>query len=232
MPRKPRFVIPGVPLHIVQRGHNRAAVFFEDEDYLAYIDWLKQAALKYRCHVHAYVLMTNHIHILASPEDNEGITRMMQYIGRYYVPYINRKYGRSGSLWEGRYKASLVQEETYLLQCMRYIEMNPVRAGMVKSPLDYRWSSHHRNAYGIGVRDDFLEPHLIYHELGFDKGSRQAAYLTHFDAVESSDALSQINACWQTGVPLGDGRFKVEIESLLGQKVGYNRRGRPKQDHK
>ena len=185
--------------------------------------------MKYHCHIHAYVLMTNHIHILATPEDTDGITRMMQYIGRYYVPYINHKYGRSGSLWEGRYKASLIQEETYLLRCMRYIEMNPVRAGMVKSPLDYRWSSHHRNGYGLGVRDDSLNPHLIYQELGDDKDARQVAYLALFEADESGEGLGQIKASWQMGVPLGDGRFKAEIESLLGQKVRYNRRGRPKQ---
>ena len=227
MPRKPRFVIPGIPLHIVHRGHNRSAVFFEDEDYLAYLGWLKQAASRYRCHVHAYVLMTNHIHILATPEDNDGVTQMMQYVGRYYVSYINQKYGRSGSLWEGRYKASLVQEEAYLLRCMRYIESNPVRAGKVTSPLDYRWSSHHRNANGIGMRDDFLSPHIIYQDLGADRGLRQAAYLALFDSEESAEVLRQINACWQTGAPLGDARFKSEVESILGQKVGYSRRGRP-----
>lgn len=232
MPRKPRFIIPGIPVHIVQRGHNRSAVFFEDEDYLAYVGWLKQAASRYSCHVHAYVLMTNHVHILATPEDNEGITRMMQYIGRCYVPYINNKYGRSGSLWEGRYKASLVQEEAYLLRCMRYIELNPVRAGMVSRPADYIWSSHNSNAYdddGV-TREDFLSPHVIYHELADDKALRQSAYLTLFESVESDEALKQINACWQTGVPLGDCRFKAEVESILGRKVGHSRRGRPSQN--
>jgi putative transposase len=230
MPRKLRFIIPGMPVHIVQRGHNRSAVFFEDEDYLAYIGWLKQAASRYSCHVHAYVLMTNHIHILATPEDNKGITRMMQYIGRCYVPYINNKYGRSGSLWEGRYKASLVQEEAYLLRCMRYVELNPVRAGMVSGPGDYSWSSHHSNSYGGGGRDDFLDPHVIYQELAGDKVSRQAAYLALFESVESDEALKKINACWQTGVPLGDSRFKAEVETILGRKVGYSRRGRPSEN--
>ena len=229
MPRKPRFIIPGVPLHIVQRGHNSTAVFFEDEDYLAYLDWLKQAALRYGCHVHAYVLMSNHIHILATPADNESVTRMMQYVGRYYVPYINHKYGRSGSLWEGRYKACLLQEEAYLLRCMRYIELNPVRSGVTGSVLDYRWSSHHRNGYGIGLCDELLSPHLIYQELGVDETSRQAAYLVSFDSAESGEALSKINACWQSGTPLGDSRFTAEIESILGQKVGHSRRGRPVQ---
>ena len=235
MPRKPRFIIPGIPVHVVQRGHNRSAVFFEDEDYLAYVGWLKQAASRYSCHVHAYVLMTNHIHILATPEDNEGITRMMQYIGRCYVPYINNKYDRSGSLWEGRYKASLVQEEAYLLRCMRYIELNPVRAGMVSRPGDYIWSSHHSNAYDGEEREGFLSRHAIYQELADDEALRQAAYLALFESVESvesvesDEALKQINACWQTGVPLGDSRFKAEVESILGRKVGHSRRGRPSQ---
>jgi putative transposase len=127
MPRKPRFIIPGVPVHIVQRGHSRNPVFFEDGDYLAYLAWLKAGAIRYKVAVHAYVLMTNHIHILATPADADGITRMMQYVGRHYVPYINFTYGTSGSLWEGRYKASLVQDETYLLTCMRYIELNPIK---------------------------------------------------------------------------------------------------------
>jgi len=233
MPRKPRFIIPGVPLHIVQRGHNRTPVFFEDEDYLAYLSWLEQASIKYACHIHAYVLMTNHIHILATPEDREGITRIMQYVGRYYVPYINRKYDRSGSLWEGRYKACMVQEETYFLRCMRYIESNPVRAGIVLEPEEYRWSSHHANGYAIEKESNLLRAHIIYQELGADLPSRQRAYLALFHSIElSGEIMQQINACWQTGVPLGDSRFKLEIESLLGQKVGHSRRGRPKQEQK
>ncbi|MFL0802316.1 MAG: transposase [Agarilytica sp.] len=109
MPRKPRFIIPGIPVHIVQRGHSRDPVFFEEADYRVYLEWLGEAAKKYECKIHAYVLMTNHIHILATPSDVQGITRMMQYVGRFYVPYINHVYGSSGSIWEGRYKSSLIQ---------------------------------------------------------------------------------------------------------------------------
>jgi len=127
---------------------------------------------------------------------------MLQYVGRYYVHYINHKYGRSGSLWEGRYKACLIQEEAYLLRCMRYIERNPFRSGATSSILNYRWSSHHRNGYGIGSRDELLSPHLIYQELGIDEASRQAANLVSFDSVESGEAISKINACWQSGTPL------------------------------
>ncbi len=146
MPRKPRFFLPDVPAHIVQRGHSREPVFFEDTDYRAYLDWLGEAAERYECAIHAYVLMTNHAHILATPRDKHGISRMMQYIGRRYVPYINTTYGTSGSIWEGRYKASLINDEQYLLTCMRYIELNPVRANMARSPGHYRWSSYRANA--------------------------------------------------------------------------------------
>lgn len=145
MPRKSRFVIPGVPLHVVQRGNSREPVFFADADYHAYRRWLKDAADRYRCKIHAYVLMTNHVHILVTPSDTLGVTRMMQYVGRYYVPYINYTYGTSGSIWEGRYKASLIHAEDYLLTCMRYIELNRVRADMVKNPAVYRWSSFRAN---------------------------------------------------------------------------------------
>src|SRR5690348_7286923 len=148
MPRKPRFQVPGVPAHVVQRGNNRQAIFFESSDYAAYLNWLREGLKRYGCELHAYALMTNHVHLLMTPDSRDAISRTMQYVGRHFVPYINFSYGRTGTLWEGRYKASLVQEEHYLLLCMRYIEMNPVRAGMVKSPSHYRWSSYRSNAQG------------------------------------------------------------------------------------
>jgi putative transposase len=164
MPRKPRFFLPGMPVHIVQRGHSREPVFFEDNDYLAYLRWLKEGAERYKVDIHAYALMTNHIHILATTGDTDGITRMMQYVGRHYVPYINHTYGSSGSIWEGRYKASLIHDEEYLLACMRYIELNPVRADMVRSPAHYRWSSYRCN--GQGKEDALITPHALYMALG------------------------------------------------------------------
>ena len=157
MPRKPRFFLADIPAHIVQRGHSREPVFFEDSDYRAYLTWLGEAAQRYRCAIHAYVLMTNHVHLLATPRDKQGIPRMMQYVGRRYVPYINHSYATSGSIWEGRYKASLIQDEPYLLTCMRYIELNPVRAKMARSPGQYRWSSYRTNAQGI--EDKRITPH-------------------------------------------------------------------------
>ncbi len=225
MPRKPRFIIPGVPVHVVQRGRSKEPVFYNEVDYQVYLKWLKEAAERYHCQIHAYVLMTNHIHLLSTPKEESGITRLMQYLGRHYVPYINQTYGGSGSIWEGRYKASLVQEETYLLACMRYIELNPVRANMVKAPGQYRWSSFHRN--GEGENDDLLEAHNLYQSLGETDKARQTAYKALFELSIESIEINDIRKAWQTGTPLGNDYFRKKVESKLGCKVGQARRGRP-----
>ncbi|MCW9088534.1 MAG: transposase [Gammaproteobacteria bacterium] len=226
MPRKPRFFLPGLPVHIVQRGHSREPVFFEDNDYLAYLRWLKEGAERYKVEIHAYVLMTNHIHILATAGDTEGITRMMQYVGRWYVPYINRTYGSSGSIWEGRYKASLIHDEEYLLSCMRYIELNPVRADMVRSPAHYRWSSYRHNGQGKG--DDLITPHALYLALGKTLPTRLTAYKALFKAHLDKGVLDDIRSAWQTGTPLGNDFFRQKIEAKLKCRVGQARRGRPR----
>ena len=226
MPRKPRFFLPGVPVHIVQRGHSRELVFFEDGDYSAYLGWLGEGAERYECEIHAYVLMTNHVHILATPRTQDGITRMMQYTGRRYVPYINRTYGTSGSIWEGRYKASLIEDEHYLLTCMRYIELNPIRANMVKSPAYYRWSSYRGNAQ---AKDDpLVTSHEIYLALGRTRAARADAYRGLFSTQLDAGALTDIRDAWQSGTPLGQDRFKEKVERKLKCKVGYARRGRPR----
>ncbi len=170
MPRKPRFVLPGVLMHVVQRGLSREPVFFEDEDYVAYLGWLKDGAKRYRCAVHAYVLMTNHVHVLLTPSDTDGTSRLMQFVGRHYVPFIHEKYGTSGAFWEGRYKASMVHADTYLFYNMCYIELNPVRAAMVKSPAHYRWSSYRGNVQG--KTDELITPHALYTALGKTTESR------------------------------------------------------------
>ncbi len=226
MPRKPRFYLTGVPVHIVQRGHSREPVFFEIEDYQAYLCWLKEASERYDCKVHAYVLMTNHIHILATPEAKNSISLMMQYIGRQYVPYINNTYGSSGSIWEGRYKSNIIHDEAYLLTCMRYIELNPVRADMVKSPGAYRWSSYQANAQGKD--NEIINYHLLYKSLGRTKAQRLDAYKSLFKTHIDEKQLGIIRASWQTGTPLGNDYFKQKIEAKLKCKVGQARRGRPK----
>ena len=146
MPRPPRFDLPGVPRHIVQRGNNRQSVFFDETDYRAYLDWLGKATRHYDVAVHAWCLMTNHIHLLVTPLRSRALPKLFAYLGRHYVGYINPMYGRTGSLWEGRYKASLVDTDGYLLACYRYIELNPVRAEMVPEPSAYQWSSYRHNA--------------------------------------------------------------------------------------
>jgi len=226
LPRKPRFHLPGVPVHVVQRGHSREPVFFEDSDYSAYLNWLDEGAERYGCAIHAYVLMTNHVHLLTTPKGEQGVTRLMQYIGRRYVPYINHTYGTSGSLWEGRYKASLIEDERYLLTCMRYIELNPVRANMVKSPAHYRWSSYRHNAQ---AKDDpLVTPHEIYLALGRTRAARANAYRDLFSSALDVEALTDIRDAWQSGTPLGHDRFKAKVERKLRCKVGHARRGRPK----
>jgi len=226
MPRKPRFYVIGVPVHVVQRGNNRDPIFFDDSDYRAYLSWLKEAAERYQCEIHAYVLMTNHVHILATPKEKESISRMMQYVGRRYVPYINHTYGRSGTLWEGRYKGSLVQDEIYLLTCMRYIELNPVRANMVKTAAAYRWSSYSCNA--SGRKDDLITAHRLYLGLGKDDPSRRIAYKALFRHHMEEETVGAIRSAWQTGTPLGNERFKGKVEKTLRMKVGYAKRGRPR----
>lgn len=225
MPRKPRFYVAGMPVHVVQRGNNRDPIFFNDSDYRAYGKWLKEAAEKYNCKIHAYVLMTNHVHLLVTPDDATGVGRMMQYVGRYYVPYINHTYGRTGTLWEGRYKSSLIDSVDYFLTCSRYIELNPVRALMVSSPDAYPWSSYAANA--SGKADPIVQPHAIYTALAATDQGRHQAYSGLFKAKIADAELSEIRASWQTGTPLGSDRFRAQVEEALSRKVGLSRRGRP-----
>nr|MBV6628678.1 transposase [Oceanococcus sp. HetDA_MAG_MS8] len=164
MPRRARLVLTGYPLHIIQRGNNRSACFFADEDYTRYLDDLRELAEFFAVHIHAYVLMTNHVHLLAIPHTDRGASNMMRRLGQRYVQYINRIYGRSGSLWEGRFRSAIVDSEAYLLSCYRYIELNPVRAGMVPHPGDYPWWSNQANANG--EPNTAPTPHHLYLDLG------------------------------------------------------------------
>ena len=225
MPRKPRFFLPNVPVHMIIRGNNRQAVFAEDEDYFAYRSWLREASELLDCNIHAYVLMTNHVHILLSADDTRNISKLSQAVGRKYVPYFNHKYGKSGTLWEGRFKASSIDSELYLLACYRYIELNPVRAGMVLDCGDYAWSSYHANAKGD--TDLTITPHSVYLRLGRTKAQRQANYKELFNEPLSDNLISSIQQTSQTGTPLGSDKFLKEIEELLGVKIGYSKRGRP-----
>ena len=210
----------------MQRGNNRQATFFDEEDCQSYLRWLGEGAARYGCAVHAYVLMTNHVHILATPSGETGISRMVQHVGRHYVTYVNRKYGRSGTLWEGRYKGSLVQEDVYLLRCYRYVELNPVRAGMAAAADRYRWSSYPCNAGGAA--DRLIEPHALYSQLGAGPSERRAAYRSLFEDALDDARLDAIRRAWRTGTPLGDERFRERIAMAAGRSVGYARRVRPR----
>lgn len=225
MPRKRRFYQPGVPVHVFQRGHNRGPVFFDDQDYLAYLRFLKASADALGCLIHAYVLMTNHVHLLVTPAAANDISLLFQDVGRHFVPYINKTYHRRGSLWEGRHKGHILDSEDYFLICMRYIEMNPVRAGMVEHPAQYRWSSYTANAQGID--NAIILPHELYLSLGKSPEARQAAYQGLFTTAIHANELDLIRASLHSGTPLGNERFKQQIESAVGYNLGFSKRGRP-----
>ncbi len=225
MPRKPRFYQPGLPVHVFQRGHNKEPVFFDDEDYLVYLRFLKESAEACGCLVHAYVLMTNHVHLLVTPESSTAISTLFQSIGRHYVPYINKAYQRRGSLWEGRHKGNVIESEAYFLSCMRYIEMNPVRAGMVEHPAKYRWSSYAANAQGVD--NAVIGVHEQYLTLGNTPEARQVAYRGLFEIKADANELDIIRTSLSSGTPLGHERFKKQIEVMTGCKVGLIKPGRP-----
>ncbi|MDH5654237.1 MAG: transposase [Gammaproteobacteria bacterium] len=223
MARLPRLCLPGIPQHIIQRGNNRQACFGSEEDFAAYAHWLAEYSHKYRVAIHAWVFMTNHVHLLATPETGDGLTRMMQMLGRKYVQYFNFCYKRTGTLWEGRFKSCVVDEENYLLTCQRYIELNPVRAGMVNSPDDYIWSSYHAN--GLGQEIKLWTPHPVYLTLGHSQAKRTAAYRELFKAHFNENLVNQIRQSTNQGMALGNDRFKQEIERLTGRRVRPLKRG-------
>jgi putative transposase len=226
MPRRPRVHLNNIPLHIVQRGHNREPCFFTEEDYQSYLHWLGEALTENECVLHAYVLMTNHVHLLLTPRKAELVPKLVISLGRRYVQYINRTYRRTGTLWDSRYKSSLVQAETYLLTCQRYIELNPVRAAMVEDPAHYRWSSYRFN--GLGQPDTRLTFHERYLALGLNEQDRQAAYRALFHAHLDRDAIDDIRLALNQNQPLGNERFYARIEQMTGIRREIKARGRPR----
>ena len=197
MPRRHRLVLPGTPLHVIQRGHDRQPCFLVEDDYLNFLDWLQQQARATRSKVHAYALMTNHVHLLLSVADAKSLACLMKSTTQNYSQYFNHRYQRGGAVWQGRYKSCVVQTEDYFLACQRYIEMNPVRAGMVRYPGNYRWSSYRCNAEGRA--DGLVTPHELYQRLGATPVARRQAYLGLFGEQMADDAAiarirSAINA--------------------------------------
>lgn len=226
MARLPRLYIPGVAQHVIQRGNNRQVCFNSNQDMAAYAYWLHEAATKFGVYIHAWVFMTNHVHLLVTAKTDKSIPSAMQHLGRIYVRYYNREYRRSGTLWEGRYKACLVQDERYFLECSRYIELNPVRANMVNDPAEYRWSSYRCNAFGR--QSKLHTPHDEYLALGGTDTERQAAYRDLFRAHVESTVIAEIRDAVNQGLVLGNDRFKDEVEANLDRSVRPGKSGRPK----
>ena len=226
MPRRPRTHLDDVPLHIVQRGHNRQPCFFAEEDYYTYLHWLGEALRENGCVLHAYALMTNHVHLLLTPAKAELVSRLVISIGRRYVQYVNTTYRRTGTLWDSRYKSSLIQAETYLLQCMRYIELNPVRAAMVDDPAHYRWTSYRCNA--LGQDNAILSPHPVYLGIAKTGSGRLSAYRALFRAHLDKAVIADIRLALNQSQPLGDSRFYAGIESVIGERRQARPRGRPR----
>lgn len=226
MARLPRIDLPGIPQHVVQRGNDRQPCFAREDDYRQYLQELAEAALKHDCALHTYVLMTNHVHLLVTPARPGALSRIMQAIGRRYVACFNARYRRTGTLWEGRFKSALVDSDRYALACYRYIELNPVRAGMVGVPGDYPWSSYHANC---GRQPDArLAPHAAYLALGNTPDIRHRAYEALVaEGIPDTDTEA-LRRCTQQQKAWGSERFKREIEALLGRSVEVRTRGRPK----
>lgn len=230
MARLPRFDVPGQPQHVIQRGNNRSIIFVGEEDYHFYLKKLGDACEKCQCDLHAYVLMTNHVHLLMTPHVKGGIGKVMQMLGRYYVQYFNHQYKRTGTLWEGRYKATVLDSEQYLLTCSRYIELNPVRAGMVEHPSDYPWSSYHANA--LGIKSSLIREHSVYTALGTDAAERRLAYGALFENQVPDKTIEEIRAATNKAWVLGNERFLQQIEALSQRQVKPKPRGGDKRSEK
>jgi putative transposase len=226
MARLPRYFAKNVPQHIILRGNNREPIFANDEDCQFLREVLIDASQRYRLHVHAYVLMSNHLHLLATPASAESLPKTMQSLGRRYVQYFNYRYQRTGTLWEGRYRATVVDVESYLFECMRYIELNPVRAGMVSHPAEHVWSSYRAN--GEGQPDALVTPHRLYRGLGTVDAGRQEAYRELVKAPMSAERLADVRTCTHKGWALGGDRFKQKIERLSQRRTSPLPKGRPK----
>ncbi|QKX18567.1 transposase [Microbulbifer sp. YPW1] len=229
MPRKARILVANMPHHVVQRGHNREAVFLADEDYQYYRDNLFEWKDKLGIKLYAWCLMTNHVHLLVEPGDRaESISLLMKRVAGRQAAYVNKLEGRRGSLWEGRFKASVVQAESYFLACCRYIELNPVRAGMVRGPRQYKWSSYRER---VGADLNFvLDSHTELQRLGRSGAERVAAYKEFVKACVSSDELAFLSEAWSRNQLTGNSRFVDEIERRIGLRVEHRRPGRPRME--
>ena len=215
MPRQRRIVVPNLPLHITQRGVDRCPTFLVDGAFAVYRCALSHALAQARCAVHAYVLMTNHVHVLATPMERDGPAKMMRMLGVRYVRYFNDRYRRSGTLWEGRFRSTLVKSSQHFFACSRYIEQNPVRARIVNDPRDYEWSSVHRNAYG---RDDaMVSEHPLYTQLGIDLETRTAVYRELVATSLTTSTLADIRGTHRGRATMFRTTYRQAVDALLGE---------------
>ena len=225
MARLPRLTLPGYPHHVIQRGNNRQPIFTSTADYRTLLRLLDENSKKFDVAVHAYVLMSNHFHLLATPETADGLPQMMQAVGRSYVRYFNDLQGRSGTLWEGRYRSTLIQTDRYLLTCMAYIDLNPVRAGLAADPKDYPWSSY---GHYSGLRTDkLIAPHPLFWSLGNTPFSREAAYAEMVRAGISTDQQALLTQSVLSGWALGEANFVADLQKRTERRVEKSRAGRP-----
>lgn len=225
MARQPRLIVPGYPHHVIQRGNNRQPIFVDDADRQKLLGLLAEHAQRTQVAVHAYVLMDNHVHLLMTPETAEGIPQLMQAVGRSYVRSFNNRHGRSGTLWEGRYRSSLIETERYLLACMVYMDLNPVRAGMVGAPSEHEWSSHR---HYIGQRvDKLVTPHALFWSLGNTPFAREAAYREL--AMEGVGVSQQesLTRSVLTGWTLGSSAFVQSLQESTQRRLVPGKAGRP-----
>ncbi len=225
MPRHPRIQLVKEPLHVVQRGHNHNNCFIDRDDYFYYLDCLKESSQKYSVQLHAYVLMPNHVQMLLTPIEHDGVSKMMQSIGRRYVQHFNHRYECYGTLWEGRFKSCLVDRDNYLFSCHRYIESNPVRKGLTSKAEKYEWSSHHFNANGR--YDPIITPHTKYLDLAETDNERQQNYRTLFSKQMHNNELEFIRSSLNSNGVLGDDNFILFIERSTNIRLEKGKAGRP-----
>ncbi|MEM7219266.1 MAG: transposase [Pseudomonadota bacterium] len=215
MARQPRTCIPGLPHHLIQRGNNRQLCFVSDADFAAYARWLAEGADQYEVALHGWVFMDNHVHLVGTPEHADSLSRLMQYVGRQYVRYFNDTHERTGTLYEGRFRSCVVQDDVYLLNCLRYVELNPVRAGMVDDPGDFHWSSY--KAHAFGLRMAMWTPHPTYVALSEKPAARQRQYRRLFEQAPDTGLEDRIRRCVKAGLALGSEAFCEQIANQRGQ---------------
>ena len=230
MARLPRYYIKNQPQHIIQRGINGKNIFVQDEDYENYYEWLQIAADFHKLKIHAYIFMPNHVHLLASPGDEKSISKTLQSLGRNYVQYYNNNYDNEGTLWEGRYRATILDSKDYLLKCSRFIETNAVRAGLAKHPRDYFWSSYGYNAKGD--EDPLVTEHRLYKSLGKDSRERNKNYRTHFKQAMCVEEEQLIYNSTMKGWALGNEKFLAKLEKTGNRRATPLPRGRPRLNSK